>query len=184
MASPRLPDPCSWSISRKSKPACARTSALSDEPLNKKHPRTRSRFKSFRLRRLLPDTADSSVVVVEMRGIVDEDVRSQLVLWTPAYEPRQERAGIQVAIGNVWPIGAPKHSFGCRLDEGSRHCVRVAPIGTVGKAVGTGQLYPNLPRFHRLDKCLEIGIGQPVIAFHVAHMIHRDSNTNLGKMFS
>src|SRR6266851_1125651 len=184
MASLRLPEPCSWSISRKSKPAWARTSALSDEPVSKKHPSARSPFRSFLFRQLLPDTAESSPIVVEMSGIVDKDARSQPVLGTPTHEPREERAGIQAAIGNVRPIGAPEHSFGRRFDEGSRHFVRVVPIGTVGKAVWTGQLDPNLPRFHGLDKLFEISICQPVTTFHVAHMIHRDRNANLGKMWS
>src|SRR5882762_8857808 len=109
MASLRLPEPCSWSIRRKSKPACARTSALSDEPVSKKHPSTRSRFQSLFLRRLLLATADHSPIVVEMHGIVDEDARSQYVLRTPTYEPGEERTGIQAAIGNVRPIGAPEH---------------------------------------------------------------------------
>src|SRR5258708_30388356 len=145
MASLRLPEPCSWSISRKSKPACARTSALSDEPVSKKHPSARSPFRSFLLRKLSPDTAESSPVVIEMSGVVHEDARSQYVLGTPTREPGEERAGIQAAIGNVRPIGAPEHSFGRRLDEGLRHFVRVVPIGTVGKAVWTGQLDPDLP---------------------------------------
>src|SRR5258708_4795970 len=184
MASLRLPEPCSWSMSRKSKPACARTSALSDEPDSTKHPSARSPFRSFLLRQLSPDTAESSPVVVEMSGIVDEDARSQPVLGTPTYEPGEERASIQAAIGNVRPIGAPEHSVGCRLDEGWRNFRRVVPIGTVGKADWTGQRDPHLPRFHRLDKIFEISIGQSVTAFHVAHMIHRDRNANLGKMWS
>ena len=48
-----------------------------------------------------------SPIVVEMHGIVDEDARSQYLLWTPTYEPGEERTGIQAAIGNVRPIGAP-----------------------------------------------------------------------------
>src|SRR5260221_4725194 len=107
MASHRLPEPCSWSISRKSKPACARTSALSGEPVSKKDPSTRSPFRSFLLRRLLPATADPSPVVIEARGVIDDDARSQHVLWTPLYEPGKERTGVQGAIGNVRPIGAP-----------------------------------------------------------------------------
>src|SRR5882724_9785284 len=184
MASLRLPEPCSWSISRKSKPACARTSALSDDPVSKKHPSTRSRFRSLFLRRLLPATADPSPVVVEMRGIVDEDACSQHVLWTPTHEPGEERAGIQAAFGNVRPIGAPEHSIGRRVDEGSRHVIRMLPIGIAAQAVWTGQLYPNLPGFSCLDKSSEISIGQPVTSFHVSHMIHRDCNANLGKVFN
>src|SRR5260370_32669315 len=161
MASLRLPEPCSWSMSRKSKPACARTSALSDEPVSKKHPSACSPFRSFLLSKLSPDTAESSPVVIKMSGVVDEDVCSQYVLGTPTHEPGEERAGIQAAIGNVRPIGAPEHSFGCRLEEGSRHFVRVAPISPVGKAVWTGQLDPHLPRLHCLDKIFEIRIGQP-----------------------
>src|SRR5258706_4077144 len=184
MPSLRLPEPCSWSMSRKSKPACARTSALSDEPVSKKHPSARSPFRSFLFRQLSPDIAESSAEVVEMGRIVDEDARSQSVFWTPMHEPGEERAGVQTAIGNVRPIGAPEHSFRRRLDEGARHVVRVAPIGTVGQAVWAGQFDPHLPRLHRLDKMSEISIGQPVTTFHVAHMIHRDRNANVWKMWS
>src|SRR5882762_6407993 len=184
MASPRLPEPCSWSISRKSKPACARTSALSDDPVNRKHPSARSRFRSLLFRKLLPDTAESSPVVVETSGVVDEDARSQRILWAPMHEPGEKRAGIQTAIGDVRPIGTPEHSFGRRLDEGSRHFVRAVPIGTLGESIGTGELDPNLPRFHGLHKSFEIKFGQPITFLHVAHMIYADRNANLGKMFS
>jgi hypothetical protein len=93
-----------------------------------------------------------------MCGVVDQDARSQRVFRTPTHEPGEERAGIQNAIGNVRPIGAPEHSFGRRLDECARHFVRVLPIGIAGKAVGAGQLDPNLPRFRRLDQLAEISV--------------------------